>query len=149
MAKMVLKLSMLHILGVLVYTVSVDCPDVINLSEGLNLGLTNPRLMKSLRVDCCNGYEIGCISGRVDYVDFFGSRLTGVINMTALPRMMTYLDLSYNKISGIIQGYLPSTLTMVYINNNMITGALPDVSSSNLDYFHVENNYQTHSNTFI
>eukprot|EP00835_Amoeboradix_gromovi_P006917 NODE_942_length_2881_cov_0.434220.p2 type:complete len:157 gc:universal NODE_942_length_2881_cov_0.434220:750-1220(+) len=142
---MALKLLVLNFLVAFVYTISIDCPEVINLAEGLNMSLLNPKLMKSLRVDCCNVNEIDCVSGRVDSVHFFGLRLTGTINITALPRMMTSLDLAYNKITGIIHGDFPPYLNWVYLNGNLITGELPDISSSVLEYFEVSNNRFTGS----
>eukprot|EP00835_Amoeboradix_gromovi_P005644 NODE_552_length_6806_cov_0.530938.p2 type:complete len:465 gc:universal NODE_552_length_6806_cov_0.530938:4737-6131(+) len=137
---MVLKVSVLQILAVLVHTVSVDCPDVINLAEGLNMGLANPGMMRTLRVDCCTSYQINCFSGRVHNIDWSYSKLSGSFNMTALPGMTSFLRLSYNKISGYIQADLPSTLTTLYIDGNMITGVLPNVSSSNLDFFQASGN---------
>eukprot|EP00835_Amoeboradix_gromovi_P005411 NODE_505_length_7533_cov_0.471886.p4 type:complete len:173 gc:universal NODE_505_length_7533_cov_0.471886:6823-7341(+) len=142
---MVLKSVSLYLFTALVYAVSIDCPDVINFAQGLNMGLSNPRIMKALQKDCCASDGVGCVSGRVDYIFWVGLRLSGSINVTALPRMMTYLEISYNKITGIIDGDIPPYLDWVYLNSNLITGELPDISSSVLEFFEVSNNKFTGS----
>eukprot|EP00835_Amoeboradix_gromovi_P002196 NODE_119_length_18895_cov_0.454990.p2 type:complete len:925 gc:universal NODE_119_length_18895_cov_0.454990:16893-14119(-) len=137
---MVFKLSVLHLLAASAYAISVDCPDVINLAVGLNMGVSNPGVMRSLRIDCCTSDGVSCVSERVESIRWRRLRLTGSINMTALPRMMTYLDLSYNKLTGYVPGDLPPTLTWTNIGSNMINGGFPNISISNLEYFRAENN---------
>eukprot|EP00835_Amoeboradix_gromovi_P006178 NODE_681_length_5254_cov_0.289040.p1 type:complete len:1074 gc:universal NODE_681_length_5254_cov_0.289040:3473-252(-) len=131
-ADMVSKSLSLYLITALFYAVSIDCPDVINLATGLAMGLSNPDLLKTLRIDCCSTNSVWCISGRVDSINWFGMKLTGSINTTALPGMLTYLNLEGNRIAGELRGDLPSALEVLYIGINCITGSIPVMPLPNL-----------------
>eukprot|EP00835_Amoeboradix_gromovi_P006500 NODE_775_length_4354_cov_0.275206.p3 type:complete len:179 gc:universal NODE_775_length_4354_cov_0.275206:2115-2651(+) len=125
-----MKVSGLYLLVSLVFSASIDCPDVINLATGLNLGQSNPTLFKALEVDCCSRFGVDCYNGRVVSVYWYDLHLTGSINSTALPEMVNYIDLTNNRITGNFPKTLPPSLEYLFLYNNFITGDLSSISAS-------------------
>eukprot|EP00835_Amoeboradix_gromovi_P005009 NODE_433_length_8727_cov_0.399397.p1 type:complete len:913 gc:universal NODE_433_length_8727_cov_0.399397:5586-8324(+) len=135
-----MKISGLYLLVSLVFSTSIDCPDVINLATGLNMGQSSPALFKALKADCCSSFGVYCYNDRVANVYWPNLHLTGSINSTALPKMLFSLDLTGNRITGNFPKTLPPSLLNLYLSNNFITGDLSSVTVSDLEKIDVRSN---------
>ena len=108
--------------------VSVDCPDIINLALGLYMNIQSSSIMSSLYSNCCSATGVTCNGyTRVTQISWVNKGLNGVLNGTALPATLTYLDLNYNFISGAVPTSWPSGMTRITIGPNLLTGSLTNV----------------------
>ena len=113
------------LIPILVFGISSDCPDVINLAVGLNLDQTEPIVFTALQTDCCSGtgYQIPfveCVNQRVNKVNWYNVGLNGTLNGTALPNAIQYLDLHSNQITGEIPTSFPTGLQYLSISGNQM-----------------------------
>ena len=135
-------------------SISIDCPDVINLAIGLNMDKTNPAFMNALQVDCCL-YNVDAVTNfvkctasasnpRVININWDALGLNGTINGTALTASMnstlTWLSLKTNEISGTIPNPLPPKLTFLRLFANQLQGNIPNPLPSNLGRLYLHSN---------
>ena len=108
-----------------IYSISEDCPNVIQLAFGIGLQTGSPNTWKQLQGDCC-GVSITCDgSQRVTEIRWRGFELNGTINGTAIPSTVTDLNLGRNDITGPIPNSLPSGLVQLWLDGNQMSGDLP------------------------
>ena len=136
----------------LVFSVSFDCPNLVNLATGLNRDST---YILSLESDCCSSAGITCdINQRVVGINWYGQGLTGYFNGSAVPLTTNAIDFGQNNIGRNFDGvhlipmdiqtnitsislywnvYLtgpisfewPTTLTRMELSWNYFNGTLP------------------------
>ena len=128
-----------------VFSISIDCPNVISLALGLNLHLKQPSIWTALRGDCCVVSNIGCTNQRVTGISFENLGLNGTINGTALPSQLYSLYLDNNKISGNIPTKLPNGLGDLILYTNKLSGPIPMELPSGLYTMYLLNNNLTGS----
>ena len=106
-----------------IFTISVDCPNMINLAIGLNLNTT---LMTQIQTDCCTTSGVSCNgSHRVTSITWNAFGLSGIINGSAIPSTVTSLSLETNFIVGSIPKVLPSGLQTLLLVYNALNGTIP------------------------
>ena len=115
-------------------SVSVDCPNMVNLAGGLGMPGINLAIWNSLQNDCCSAAGVVCVSEHVTEIQWYGLGLNGVINGTAIPSSVTVFDLSRNQVSGSIPQNLPAGLSYLQLAANYLSGGLPPSFPSALTY---------------
>ena len=121
---------------------SVDCPNVVNLAQGIGMESIQPSIWTSLKGDCCTVSSVTCVSQRVTQIYWYELGLNGVINGTAIPIGLTHLTLSYNwAIQGSIPSLLPVGLVKLHLIGNQITGSIPPALPSGLTDFNIYDNW--------
>ena len=142
----------------MIYTVvlgvSSDCPNVIQLAKGMNVSAIRPSLMNLLQMDCCSaGLNPSATVTNLNYVDCdFAQRvvsinwsyigLNGVINSSAIPPLLTFLNLGFNSLTGSFP-ILPSGLTYLSLSSNRIIGNIAGNLPVGLTDFRVRGNLMT------
>ena len=128
---------------VTVYSISIDCPNVITLAKGLNLDVQQPALMTKLNLNCCTGSDTGitCSTNRVTIINWYNLNLNGVINASAIPTSLLELSLGTNSITGPFPQIFPPGLQYMWLFNNMMTGAIPANLPSSLLQIILNYNY--------
>ena len=114
------------------YSISTDCPNMINLARGLGMITQQPAIWNQLQIDCCTSSGVICVSQSVTQIIWNNTNLNGFINATALPSGLQKLYLYGNQIYGSIPRTWPSTLQNLYLNYNLLTGAIPIIWPSGL-----------------
>ena len=61
----------------------------------------------------------------LQYMDLGRNSLSGTFASIALPSNLSYLDLSYNEMTGALPNTLPSTLSVLSLTNNRFLQGLP------------------------
>ena len=125
------------------YTMPVDCPNLINLAQGLNLNNKQPFYWKALQTDCCTTYGIVCASQIVTQINWFSMGLNGVINGTAVPANLTTLQINSNSLTGPIPLAFPNSLVTLVLNNNVLSGSIPSTLPSNVVILYLQSNKLT------
>ena len=113
---------------ILIYSSSVDCPNVISLASGLGMKTKQPAIWSQLQVDCCGDLtttKVFCSVNRVTKFEWYSLNLNGTIIGAAIPPFTTVIFLHDNQITGPIPSSLPNTLTELYIDKNNMSGDLP------------------------
>ena len=112
-----------------VSAISIDCRNLKTLATGLNMQTTNPTISTKLSVDCCTATGITCDSTpRVKEIRWANIGLDGSIDSSLLPSftLLTFLELSGNKLTGAIPIALPPGLIFLDLNSNEFTGTVPN-----------------------
>src|SRR5690242_17019977 len=117
--------SMNFIVGQLVYSVSVDCANVIALAIGLHLNTKQTFIMNQINSDCCSASGVTCVSQRVTRISWSSMGLDGTIIGASIPPLLQYLWIQRNAITGSIPDSLPSSLTWIALDGNLMTGDIP------------------------
>ena len=115
--------------------ISVDCPNLRNLAIQMGMNTAPPSIMSQLNVDCCNSQKITCDSNaRVTHIrwDGLNPTLTGSINGSFLPPLLTEFRVSFNDLTGIIPQTWPTTLQKLYLDANYFSGNIPILWPSGL-----------------
>ena len=116
-----------------IYSVSADCPNVIELARGLGMQTARPAIWTALQGDCCNYGASNVIcdgSQRVTQIWWYTMGLYGVINGSAIPSSVMHLGLYDNVITGTFPSALPSGLRELYLHGNQMSGNLPSFPST-------------------
>ena len=122
-------------------TPETDCNKIINLALGLKMNLQQPYLFSQIQSDCCSAGTIACdANDNVMQIYWNSLSLNGVINGSAIPTGIIYLDLSNNRINGGIPTALPLGLENLHLNNNQLNGVLPTLPAG-LRSLHLGGNY--------
>ncbi len=115
------------------FAVSIDCPNVINLAYGMNMHLIQPLKWYNLtNYDCCDSKSnvgIQCTNERIITLKWSSLNLNGTLNATAIPISVTTIDFQSNRLSGTIPS-IPINVLVFLCSANMFTGTLPELSSS-------------------
>ena len=99
---------------------------MIQLALGLKVNIHQPLIWTQLQGDCCSATNINCDgSQRVTQINWNNIGLSGVINGTAIPSSVTYLDLGRNDLTGSIPSALPNGLKTLFLHGNQMSGDLP------------------------
>ena len=123
------------------YSVSVDCENVKALGIGLGIHTHQTTIWTDLQSDCCIAGGIDCdVNKRVIRITWELLELNGSINASAIPPMLTTLDLSSNLITGSIPSSLPNSLIYLYAHINQLSGNIPSVLPSSLIALHLHDN---------
>ena len=69
--------------------------------------------------------------------------LSGILNVTLLPRSLTKFTMSLNRISGIVDTAIPLNLTQFSIVGNNLSGQIPNLISDKLITINLSNNSLT------
>ena len=109
-----------------VFSLSVDCPKMINFAVGLNLNIQQPAIYSQIQADCCNTTGVTCSNQRVTQISWIDTGLDGYINNSALPSALTVLHLSSNRIRGQLAA-IPLGLVTVYLFDNQLSGTIPSL----------------------
>ena len=127
--------------------ISPDCTSIIGIALELQMDKVNSTLMGNLRSNCCSGFAdtgLTCQNGAVIGVKWPLHFLQGTLSHTiALPKTVTWLDLTSNQISGTIPNNLPAGLRSLSLGDNLLTGSLPDQLPLSLIYLFVQKNKLT------
>eukprot|EP00834_Sanchytrium_tribonematis_P008029 NODE_836_length_3597_cov_0.599771.p2 type:complete len:333 gc:universal NODE_836_length_3597_cov_0.599771:2846-1848(-) len=109
----------------LLHAASIDCPNVIQFAQNLNLNSVNSSLWTQLNSDCCLTNGIVCLSNRITQIDWGNYKLNGSLagNLTSLS-FLTNLDLSSNWIDGSISVLLPNTIKVIQLNYNYLNESI-------------------------
>jgi len=138
----------------IVFAVSPDCRDVVNLAKGLNMDMAQPVIFSQLQIDCCSGSSgtnappdspyVGCEGYYVREIYWMLKGLDGTINETALPSGLYLITLSYNiGINGHMPTILPSKLAYLDLSYNSLTGSIPNSWPIGLNYLILNDNQLT------
>eukprot|EP00835_Amoeboradix_gromovi_P001994 NODE_103_length_20051_cov_0.229401.p6 type:complete len:511 gc:universal NODE_103_length_20051_cov_0.229401:5164-6696(+) len=131
-----------------IFSVSMDCPNVIKLAKGMNLHVKQPSTMSAINTDCCGvGTGVVCTSGRVNKIDWSSKNLNGNFDGSLLTSM-TMIDslvFNYNLLTGGIPASYPLALKYLVLDNNKFNGSLPTSYPAQLTNFIVTNNDMTGS----
>ena len=108
-----------------VFSASIDCPDMINFALGLRLNVNQPAMWNQLELNCCFPNGISCDSNfRVTNISWDNLQLDGVINGTALPPTLVSLSLVDNFLTGDIPAVFPSGIVNLDLRTNFLTGTI-------------------------
>ena len=110
----------------LLFGLSIDCPDMVNLAIGMKVNRSSPSLFSAIQNDCCNVNAVQCYSGRVWLLSWDNYGFDGYINETAIPRAIYHLSLANNKLNGSFPN-LPLTVGVVYLDRNNFFGTFPSI----------------------
>ena len=112
-------MSVAHLLYMIIlqiFAISKDCPNLINLAIGLSVDIKQTGLMSQVTAYCCTAGGIVCDGlQRAKRIEWQSIGLDGIINETALPDLLTHLDLTTNSLVGAVPLKLPSGLLYFYI----------------------------------
>ena len=123
------------------YSISIDCPKMINLALGLKLDAQTPSIWAALQSDCCTSVTgITCSSQRVTRINWSSLSLNGYINFTAIPSGLISLNLYGNGLTGNISATLPNGLQNFNVGNNRLTGVIPSTLPNGLINLHLHLN---------
>ena len=115
------------------YSASVDCPNLINLAQGLEIQSQQATIWTQLNGDCCFADGVVCdINQRVTQITWNSKGLGGFINGTAIPPGVTILNLNTNNLFGSIPNMLPIGLVTLKLDKNQLTGDFPNSLPTNL-----------------
>ena len=102
-----------------VHGASIDCPALINFASTLGMNTAQPAIMSKLNSNCCNAQAgVVCTSQRVTQVNWELLGLTGTIDGTSIPPLLTALNIGRNQLTGNIPTNWPSGLTYLDISRN-------------------------------
>ena len=124
------------ILYVCVLSVSTDCPTVIKIAASLKMNIQDPTIYAELLLNCCAATGVFCTEvssvDRVFKIQWNYLKLNGYFNNTALPNLLTSLDVSNNQITGVLPSgpFWPATLVSLYLNSNYLYGPIPTLPPS-------------------
>ena len=127
-----LKIVAIGLLLSSAYSVSIGCPNMINLAYGLGMQSAQPTVWASLQEDCCSIASVTCIGQRVTQINWNNRLLTGVLNGSAIPMGVTSFQAANNQVTGNISSVLPSGLLRLWMHNNRLTGFIPPTLPSEL-----------------
>ena len=126
-----------------VFSVSIDCPAVISLAKATGMNIQQATMYNNLNTgNCCNQNGVTCDgNGRVNYVNWGGFNLNGVINGTALNLLteLTGFELYSNLLSGPLPPKLPNKVTLINIGGNALSGPIVSLPP-NLVFLHIDSN---------
>ena len=126
-----------------VFSVSIDCPAVISLAKATGMNIQQATMYNNLNTgNCCNQNGVSCDgNGRVNYVNWGGFNLNGVINGTALNLLteLTGFELYSNLLSGPLPPKLPNKVTLINIGGNALSGPIVSLPP-NLVFLHIDSN---------
>ena len=139
------------------YSISIDCPNIINLALGMRMDIRKPAVMDQIREDCCDTdsnpsitytdveklYVVCNLNSRVIEINWYFMNLNGRINGTALTPKLRFLGLNNNALTGSIPNALPTGLLYLDTWENSLTGSLPDPLPTGLVELSVEGNQLT------
>ena len=128
------------ILAIVCYSLSIDCPNMINLASGLRLPVSQTALWTALQIDCCTTGGITCIGQRVTKINWSYKSLNGIINGSAIPSTVIELNLESNQLRGGIPLTLPSNLTVLLLQRNSLTGNIPSRLPNGLTDMRIDGN---------
>eukprot|EP00834_Sanchytrium_tribonematis_P006144 NODE_427_length_7663_cov_0.258461.p1 type:complete len:593 gc:universal NODE_427_length_7663_cov_0.258461:419-2197(+) len=126
------------------YTVSPDCPTMMNFLRGLNVHITEPQLFDSVPEGCCNylsgngfGYfRISCTQiGATWYatsLEIEKINLTGEIKSQYLPSTMRSIYIQSTTLNCEIPSDLPNGIQTLQMAFNRLKGKIPDTLPSQL-----------------
>ena len=117
---------------VIVTALSIDCPNMINLAIGLNINIKQPSIMSQLQSDCCIATGITCTSQRITQISWPSVALDGILNETAIPSSLIYLNLQYNSVGGPLPSNWPSGLSTLYYDYNKPSNSIPTTFPASL-----------------
>ena len=120
-------MSILQFIGIsLILGTSTDCLNINILASGLRLGFKQPGVLAQIQTDCCSASGVQCDGNeRVTYINWNNWGMDGYINGSSLPSELTYINLSYNQLTGTIPTSLPPHLANVFLHVNKLTGGIP------------------------
>eukprot|EP00835_Amoeboradix_gromovi_P006255 NODE_703_length_5018_cov_0.326286.p2 type:complete len:477 gc:universal NODE_703_length_5018_cov_0.326286:2171-741(-) len=126
----------IYVLITLVYSVSIDCPNIKNLAIGMRMDVKQPALYATLLSDCCTVAGITCVNQRVTGILFQSKLFDGTINATAIPSTLTSIQLRGMFLTGPFP-QLPNSVTYIDLGNNLLSGEIPSLPSglTYLSYF--------------
>ena len=127
------------------YSISADCPTLIDFARGLGMESVQPDIWSAIQNDCCDlssPVRVTCsISPQyIIYINWAGLGLNGTINGTAIPQKLNILNLSDNKLNGTIPNSFPPELTHINLYRNKLTGSIPSQLPDGLVRFSVWDN---------
>ena len=126
----------------LIYSVSIDCPNVISLATAANLHIKEPTIMNKINLDCCDSSwtRVTCNSNqRVTAIEWNYLNLNGKLNVSAIPSTTKIFSVANNLLKGSVSS-IPSGLTKFDIGANSFTGSIPELPVNMLTLDVVENN---------
>ena len=129
----------------LVFSVSVDCPDMITLGSGLGIQTKQPSIWSALKVDCCGAVGVVCTAERITQVQWATLGLNGTINETAIPPLVTDVFLENNLLPGKIPTMLSSRsiIRNLRLFNNKFNGSIPLALIPSVRHLYLHSNQLT------
>ena len=125
----------------MVYSISVDCPAIINLATGLKMQTQQSSQYAQLSIgDCCGQTGLTCDgNGRVTSIDWSSKNLNGFINATALNLLIGLQNfaIQWNPLAGPFPPSFPSSITSLNVGSTSIPGSLESLPL-NLQTLHLD-----------
>eukprot|EP00834_Sanchytrium_tribonematis_P006704 NODE_519_length_6551_cov_0.408246.p2 type:complete len:368 gc:universal NODE_519_length_6551_cov_0.408246:1871-768(-) len=117
-----------------IYSISPDCPMVLNFFKGLNMHLTDPIEFQQIPADCC-GYNsisgnlyIKCSLNNVTAIRAGYMNLNGTVQPQLLPLSLKIIELDMNvKLKSRLPNGLPNSITYIDIYGSAFYGAIPQL----------------------
>ena len=134
----------LLLLTILVYGVSIDCPNVVIFAKHMNMDIQQPVIWSQLNSDCCTTTvsKVKCDGNqRVIDINWNTKNLNGSIEWTNLPPNLQNLNLNKNTLTGVLPELLPESLVSFNIGHNNVNGTLPITIPSKLIKLAVDDNF--------
>ena len=123
--------EMIYLVFTTIYTVSSDCPNMIQFAYNLGIQSKQPAIWMQLLNDCCSASGVTCDgSQRVTHISWTSKELNGYINGTAIPSSVLLVLLYRNELTGTIPSHLPLGLTTLQVDGNKMSGDLPSFPSA-------------------
>eukprot|EP00834_Sanchytrium_tribonematis_P005963 NODE_400_length_8090_cov_0.771522.p1 type:complete len:676 gc:universal NODE_400_length_8090_cov_0.771522:1226-3253(+) len=128
-----------------IFSISADCPTLINFLKSLNLHSTDPYLYQIIPADCCNNQlgdpqmgtiTIGCVDiGSNQYITTLyiqNVKINGEIKSQFIPSTLSTLVISNTPLNCSIPVDLPDHLQVLHLTNNKLQGSIPNTMPSRL-----------------
>ena len=122
------------------YSISIDCPNMIDFARGLGMVTQQPTIWSQLQTDCCTANGVTCASQRVTQIVWNSMNLNGSINGAALPSGLQLLDLGINLVDGILPNTWPDGLQNLYLYRNQLSGSISSTWPSTLQDLDLNSN---------
>ena len=124
-------------------SISIDCPNLINIARNLQMQSTQATIWTALNNDCCSAASITCTNQRVTRIDWNRMGLIGNISDISLPSEITFLRFDHNSLSGTIQNVFTTNLTSIDLSGNRLTGTIPVVLPKGMQFLYLGSNLFT------
>eukprot|EP00834_Sanchytrium_tribonematis_P007248 NODE_630_length_5208_cov_0.377178.p2 type:complete len:525 gc:universal NODE_630_length_5208_cov_0.377178:4842-3268(-) len=115
----------------MLFSVSQDCPLVLQLAQDLHLDQKQPNLYQAYQGDCCSTSSIACgtVNGdqRVLRIEWSNLDLDGQMKTSPFPSNLNLFSIYNNPVSGPFPNNLPSTITQLNFASTLMSGLITNL----------------------